>query len=84
MGHKLTLRLRQGGEKLKPGCDRQRKTLKNLLQESGTPPWQRTRLPLLYCNDILVAVPGVGIACGYQAESDEVGLYLRWRSLYTD
>jgi TilS substrate C-terminal domain len=48
--------------------------LKNLLQEHHVPPWQRDRLPLLYCDDDLVCVPGVVIAAEYQAVADEAGI----------
>lgn len=52
-------RLRQGAEKIQIKPNSPRKTLKNLFQESDTPPWER-QAPLLYINDQLVAVAGVG------------------------
>jgi tRNA(Ile)-lysidine synthase len=52
-------RLRQGAEKIQIKPNTPRKTLKNLFQESDTPPWERLA-PLLYINDQLVAVAGVG------------------------
>lgn len=70
----VTLRLRQGGEVLRLDTAR---TLKNLLQERGIPPWRRDRLPLLYCGEELVAVPGVAIAKDYRAESGEAGVALK-------
>ena len=54
-------RLRQGAEKLQIKPNTPRKTLKNLFQESDTPPWER-QAPLLYINDQLVAVAGVGVS----------------------
>lgn len=42
------------------------------------PPWQREQLPLLFANDELVWVPGLGMACGWQAAVDEEGLVIRW------
>ena len=63
----VTLRLRQGGETLRPHPQSATRTVKNLLQEQGVPPWLRERLPLLYCGDILVAV--VGIATTYENNS---------------
>ena len=80
----ITLRLRQGGEKLKPDCGRPRKTLKHLLQEAAIPPWQRERLPLLYSGETLVAAPGIGIDCAYQAVPGESGLRLAWVLTYTE
>ena len=70
----VTLRLRRGGETLRPQPNAATRTLKNLLQELHVPPWQRDRLPLLYCGDELVCVPGVAIAAGYQAVADEAGI----------
>jgi len=52
-------RLRQGAEKLQIKPNTPRKTLKNLFQESDTPPWERLA-PLLYINDQLIGVAGVG------------------------
>ena len=52
-------RPRQGAEKIQIKPNSPRKTLKNLFQESDTPPWER-QAPLLYINDQLVAVAGVG------------------------
>jgi len=74
----VTLRLRQGGEKLKPNCKRPRKTLKHLLQEAAIPPWQRARLPLIYSGENLVAVSGIGIDCPFHAAPGEPGLEISW------
>ena len=67
----VTLRVRSGGEALRPGPDAATRTLKNLLQEHHIPPWQRDRLPLLYSGEELVCVPGVAIAAEYQADAHE-------------
>ena len=78
-GGKLTVRLRQGGERLQPDAARPMRSLKSLLQGSGVPPWQRERMPLLFYGDELVAVPDVGIACDWQAAAGEVGVLLEWK-----
>lgn len=83
-GPVLTLRLRQGGERLRIDCKRPRRTLKNLLQEAAMPPWLRARLPLIYCGTHLVALPGVGVDCAYQARGTDTGLLVRMLPLYTD
>lgn len=70
----LTLRLRRGGETLRPHPRAATRTLKHLLQEHGVPPWRRERLPLLYCGDELVCVAGVAVAAEYQAQPGEEGL----------
>jgi tRNA(Ile)-lysidine synthase len=74
----VTIRLRQGGERLRLHEHGTTRTLKNLLQEHGIPPWQRDTLPLLFCGETLVAVPGIGVAYTYQAKSDEAGMVLKW------
>jgi tRNA(Ile)-lysidine synthase len=72
----VTLRFRQGGEALRPHLHASTRTLKNLLQEHFVPPWQRDRLPLLYCGGDLVSIPGIAIAAEYQAKADENSLKL--------
>ena len=67
----VTLRLRGGGEALRPHPNAATRSLKNLLQENRVPPWQRERLPLLYCGDELVCVVGVATAAAYQAQENE-------------
>jgi tRNA(Ile)-lysidine synthase len=71
---------RQGGERFRPDTRRPTRTLKHLLQEAGMPPWERSRLPLVYLDDVLAAVPGIGVAAGLQAGADEEGLSVTWRN----
>ena len=72
----VTLRLRRGGETLRPHPEGATRTLKNLLQEQHVPPWWRDRLPLLYCGDELVCISDVAIAAKYQAGPQEAGVQL--------
>lgn len=74
------IRVRQGGEHYKPDCNRPRRSLKNLLQEASIPPWSRYTLPLLFCGEKLVWVPGIGIDCEFQAVPQEMGIALEWRA----
>ena len=78
---RVTVRLRRGGERLRLDPRRPTRTLKNLFQESGVPPWRRDRLPLVYCGESLVSVPGVGDACEFRAEAGEAGLIVTWEPL---
>jgi tRNA(Ile)-lysidine synthase len=75
----VTLRARAGGERLQLDARRPRRTLKNLFQEAGIPPWRRERLPLLYCDDELVWVPGLGVAAAWQAARGARGVVPEWR-----
>jgi tRNA(Ile)-lysidine synthase len=69
---------RRGGERLQPDPRRPRRTLKNLFQEAGVPPWERDAMPLLFCGDDLVWAPGLGIDCRYVAR-EQRGLVPEWR-----
>jgi tRNA(Ile)-lysidine synthase len=77
----LRVRLRSGGERLQPDPRRPRRTLKNLFQEAGVPPWERNRLPLLFSGDDLVWVPGLGIDARYQAGKNAFGVLPEWRRI---
>ena len=70
----VTLRLRKGGESLRPYPNAATRTLKNLLQENKIPPWFRDRLPLLFCGEELVSVPGLAIAAEYLADGHEAAI----------
>ncbi|MCH8552337.1 MAG: tRNA lysidine(34) synthetase TilS [Natronospirillum sp.] len=75
----LTVRCRQGGERLR-SADRQRsRDLKRLLQELAVPPWLRDHLPLLYADEQLVAVADLAIAHDWQAEPGKDGCPVRWQ-----
>lgn len=79
-GRLVQLRLRRGGERLQPDSRRPRRTLKNLFQEAGLPPWQRDRLPLLFCGEDLVWAPGIGVDVSYLTPAGGAGLVPQWRS----
>ena len=71
-------------ETLRPHPDAATRSLKNLLQEHQVPPWQRERLPLLYCGDELVCVVGVAIHADFQAQQDEEGVLVSCDNLHYD
>jgi tRNA(Ile)-lysidine synthase len=52
----LQVRLRQGGERIKPAGDPHTRELRDLFQQARMPPWLRVRCPLIYANDELIAV----------------------------
>ncbi len=43
----VTVRLRRGGERIKPTDDRHTRELRDLFQRAGVPPWRRDRMPLI-------------------------------------
>jgi tRNA(Ile)-lysidine synthase len=75
----MQVKLRAGGERLQPDARRPRRTLKNLFQEAGVPPWERARLPLLYRGDELVWAPGLGVDARYAAARKRAGWVPEWR-----
>lgn len=77
---RVQVRSRSGDVALQPGAARPHRSLRKLLQEQGVPPWQRELLPLLYCAEELVCVPGVAVAASYQAQPGEAGIILGWRA----
>jgi len=52
----LNVRLRRGGERIRPAGDAHTRELRDLFQQAALPPWQRLACPLLYEDDTLVAV----------------------------
>jgi tRNA(Ile)-lysidine synthase len=75
----LQVRLRSGGERLQPDARRPRRTLKNLFQEAGVPPWERERLPLLFCGNDLVWAPGLGVDAKYLSAGGAPGIVPSWQ-----
>ena len=79
---KLRIASREGGERFKPDANRPTRTLKHLLQEADIPPWERDRIPLVYLDDALAVVPGIGVAADFQAQVDEPGLVIGWQPVW--
>jgi tRNA(Ile)-lysidine synthase len=73
----LTIRPRSGSERLQPALNRPSKNLKQLFQERAVPSWQRPSLPLLYLDQQLVFVGGLGM--NMRAELVSPGIAIRWR-----
>lgn len=76
----VTLGVRTGGEHLRLHAGGPRRSLKNLLQEHGIPPWQRERLPLMWCDGRLVWVAGIGFEAELCAVAGEAGILPRIES----
>ncbi len=78
-GKALQVRLRAGGERLRPDARRPSRTLKNLYQEAGVPPWERERMPLLFCDGELVWAPGLGVDAKFLSAGGAPGVLPDWR-----
>jgi len=75
----VTVRPRSGGERMRLAPNRPTRTLKNLLQETRVPEWERARMPLMFAGETLVWVPGVGQDFRFAAASDEPGVMPSWQ-----
>ncbi|MCX4189136.1 tRNA lysidine(34) synthetase TilS [Methylophaga sp. OBS3] len=69
----LTVRFRQGGEKIQLAGHLHRHDLKNCLQQWQIPPWQRVRLPLLFAGEELLAVADHAISAKALTAEGEQG-----------
>ncbi len=70
----VTLGVRQGGERLRLQPGGPHRSLKNLMQERAIPPWQRQRLPLMWCDGELVWAAGIGLNADALAAPGVAGL----------
>lgn len=75
---RVRLLSRQGGERLQPEAGRPRRSLRNLLQEAAVPPWERVRLPYLWCGEQLAWVGGVGVDAAFVCPAGEAGVVPVW------
>jgi tRNA(Ile)-lysidine synthase len=73
-----TVRGRSGGERMQQGENRPRRALKSLLQEHAVPPWERSRMPLVFFGEQLAWVPGIGVAAEFRAAAAEPGIAPEW------
>jgi tRNA(Ile)-lysidine synthase len=62
----LSVHFPRGGERFKPAGSAHHRTLKNLFQEAGVPPWVRLRTPLVELEGELVYVAGIGASARWQ------------------
>jgi len=75
----LQVRLRQGGERIRPAGDAHTRELRALFQHGGVPPWQRVGCPLLYEQDELVAVADRWASVRGVALFDQAGSVPQWQ-----
>jgi tRNA(Ile)-lysidine synthase len=78
-GQDVEVRFRQGGERLRPVGRQETHSLKHLFQDQGIPPWQRDRIPLIYCQGRLAAVVGLWLDEDFAASGNEPGISIEWR-----
>ncbi len=75
----FTVRFRVGGESISLAENRPSQYLKNLLQASGIPPWQRDCIPLIFCQQNLVAVGDYFVDSSWKKWLTQHALRLQWQ-----
>ena len=75
----ISIRYRTGGEKIKLPHRKGQHTLKKLFQEASIPSWERPKIPLIYCDDCLIAIADLWISS--EVINDKNGQYyqLKWQ-----
>ncbi len=76
---KITVRTRVGGERIRPDSRRPSRSLKSIFQQFGIPGWKRQLLPLIFCDEDLVSIPGLTDDCAWGADVDEPSVLLTWK-----
>ena len=74
----ITVRLRRGGERIKPAGDAHTRELRDLFQQGMVPPWQRPACPLLYAGDELIAVADRWVSARGEAIFRQAGARPQW------
>jgi tRNA(Ile)-lysidine synthase len=68
----LTVRFGSTGQSCRPRPGGHRRPLKKLFQEAGIPRWLRPYVPLIFADEILIAVAGVGDCVGAEPDPAKV------------
>jgi tRNA(Ile)-lysidine synthase len=74
----IAVRLRRGGERIKPAGDTHTRALRDLFQQGMVPPWQRPACPLLYAGDELIAVADRWASARGKAIFQQAGARPQW------
>ncbi|MGB3499397.1 MAG: tRNA lysidine(34) synthetase TilS, partial [Rhodanobacter lindaniclasticus] len=75
----LQVRMRRGGERIRPAGDPHTRELRSLFQQAQMPPWRRNACPLLYADGELIAVADRWINARGSELFGRVGAQPRWR-----
>ena len=74
----IDVRLRQGGERIKPAGDACTRELRDLFQQAMIPPWRRPGVPLLYASGEIIGVADRWMSARGKAIFDQAGALPRW------
>ena len=76
---KLSIRFTHQNPRISPDYRDRSRPLKKVLQELNIPTWERTRLPFIYCDDELVAVPSKFVCKPFLASEHLHKVQVHWR-----
>jgi tRNA(Ile)-lysidine synthase len=76
-GESWVIRSRREGDSIVLSPNSGGVSMKKIFQKADVAPWLRAAWPILTCNGVIAAVPGIAIAGEYQT-SDGDGLVLEW------
>jgi tRNA(Ile)-lysidine synthase len=78
---KVSVKFRQGSEKIKLPGRNGHHSLKNLFQEAAIPPWERDSVPLVYLDGRLAAIADLWISENFFCDSNKDCLKIHWAGL---
>ncbi|WP_206485366.1 tRNA lysidine(34) synthetase TilS [Thalassotalea sp. G2M2-11] len=76
--HHIRVCFRHHNPRCHPDYRQHSRPLKKVLQELALPPWQRVRLPLLFCEQELVAALGQFVCRPFIAKNEQRNIIVRW------
>lgn len=80
----VTIKFRQGAEKIKLPERDGRHSLKKLFQEKAIPPWERSQIPLIYINGDLAAITDLWISADFFSTGEEACYILKRSDIEND
>ena len=78
--HRFSIRFRQGGEALRLRNNQFHSKLKTLFNEFGVFPWWRSRIPLIYANNMLVAVADLWVNADWLQQEEIHDFNVIWHN----
>ena len=76
--HTVSVRRREGGETLKPAARARTQTVQHLCQSQGVLPWRRDALPLVFADDVLIAIGDLWLDARLRVAAGTPGVAIRW------
>jgi tRNA(Ile)-lysidine synthase len=78
-GETWTLRPRRPGDAIALSANSGRVTFKNVVQNAGVAPWLRVHWPVLDCDGVVAALPGICVAVNFAPACDETAGHVAWK-----